>query len=209
LIDGYSRCRRVRIGNKHSRSYTALRRSSWRNFNSGPPSEMISDHHNSQKYGKRTHPHQDLLTLTIQTIIQKKSDLIEVSADESLQTVLALLRQHNISSLPVYDDLHTNSNLPPLQRVYKGIVSVVDVLVYLHRSRSIANENPEEILRQPIRKAIGSTKESSNIFLEEDRTLLASVIDKMCQGLVRTVKLFLPSSLSLTFISVRVSSLHR
>jgi CBS domain-containing protein len=148
-----------------------------------PHPKLISGHHHQPHHGGRSHPHQDLLTLTIDTIVQNKGNLIEVPANESLQSVLGLLHQHKISSLPVYEDLTSNMHHSPSQRVYKGIVSVVDVLVYLHRYQSVGNETPEEILQQPIRKAIGSTKESSNILLEEDRTLLSSLIDKMCQGL--------------------------
>lgn len=123
------------------------------------------------------HLHQDLLTLKISDIFQKKQDLIEVSTQETIQQVLSLFHLHRIHSLPVYEDHHD-----PFQRIYKGIVSIVDVLIFINRYQAIGNESPQDLFQQPIRKAIGATKESSNLFIQNDQSSLSVVIDKMCQG---------------------------
>ena len=73
---------------------------------------------------------------------------------------------------------------PSSNRNYLGIISIIDILVYINRSQKHTGENSEDILNQPIRKAIGATMESSNLFIITDKTSLCSVIDKMCQGLL-------------------------
>jgi hypothetical protein len=95
--------------------------------------------------------------------------------------VLSLFRNHTIHCLPVYDDTTVQTN--GQNGRYKGIVSIVDILIFLNHSQlQSPSPPPHNLFQQPISQAIGSTKESSNLFLVSRHSPLSTVLNQMCQG---------------------------
>lgn len=175
----------------------------------------------------------DTLNISLLNLIENKKELIEVSSSQTISSVLSILNEHFISSLPVFEESVENNNNNnnennnnnnennKIKRIYIGIISIVDILVYINRyqkhtssflsslsslslSSSSLGENSEDILKQPIRKAIGATMESSNLFIETEKSSLSSVINKMCQGLF-----FIIQFIIFIFNSIQLIGFHR
>jgi len=128
----------------------------------------------------------EVCTLTVGDIITQKRPIISVEASTPVGTVLNLLKEENILSVPVYGTQGSwlgsgGVDLVSNHRQYIGIVSIVDLLAF------ILHGNPENVLNRRIVETIGSTNESLSLWVEPSSRPLFFVLERFCKGTHRAL----------------------
>jgi hypothetical protein len=124
---------------------------------------------------------QNVCRVTVGEIVSEKRHIIAVEASTPLGTVLNLLQEEKIQSVPVYGSQGSwlgsgGVDLVSNHRQYIGIVSMIDLLIF------ILNGNPETILTHRIVDAIGSTNESRSLWVEPASRPLYFALEQFCKG---------------------------
>jgi CBS domain-containing protein len=118
-----------------------------------------------------------LLQAKIHHLIASKEALIDVSASTPIVEVLSLLEQKQILSVPVFDapDSWVDADRAEIvvkNKQYIGIISVLDLVVYIFRNSSETNPSEDaSVLARPVSSAIGSTEESLSVWIESTNVL--------------------------------------
>jgi hypothetical protein len=124
----------------------------------------------------------EVCKVTVGDIVAEKRQIIAVEASTPVGTVLNLLKEENILSVPVYGTQGSwlgsgGVDLVSNHRQYIGIVSMMDLLSFILRG------NPETVLNQRIVEAVGSTSESLSLWVEPASRPLYFALEQFCKGL--------------------------
>lgn len=131
----------------------------------------------------------EVCKIKLEDIILHKKYLISIESSITINNVLNLLKDENILSVPIYglEGSWLGSggvNLIANHRQYIGIISIIDILVYIlnHSSNSSNIHNFESILNHRIVDVIGSTNESLSLWVESPTRPLYYVLEQFCKG---------------------------
>jgi hypothetical protein len=131
--------------------------------------------------GKMSGWFRNVCRVSVGEIVSEKRHIIAVDASTPLGTVLNLLQEEKIQSVPVYGAQGSwlgsgGVDLVSNHRQYIGIVSMIDLLIF------ILNGNPETVLNHRIVDAIGSTNESRSLWVEPASRPLYFALEQFCKG---------------------------
>lgn len=125
----------------------------------------------------------EVCKITIGDLIINKKHLISVESSTSISLVLNLLQSENILSIAVYGIQGSwlgsgGINLISNHRQYIGIVSILDILIFILKG------NPETVLNHRIVDAIGSSNESLSLWVEPPSRPLYYALEQFSKGFI-------------------------
>ena len=131
----------------------------------------------------------EVSSITINEVIKHKRDLISFEYSTPISLILNNLRNENILSIPIYGTIGSwigcgGVNLVANHCQYIGIISIIDILVYLVKNLLVTSENNnlETLLNHRIIDVIGSTNESLSLWVEPPTRPLYFLLEQFCKG---------------------------
>jgi CBS domain-containing protein len=149
----------------------------------------------------------DFFNVTIGTITESKHSLIEIKSSLTILETLVLMRENNISVVPVYEPPSSMSTVQYVSqgKEYIGLISLNDIVTFIINVYLNEAERIDDCFSTSVYEILGVTTESSidrPLSIESENTPLSSVIDKLCQGSLSPPHTHTPSINSHLFCQV-------
>lgn len=144
-----------------------------------------------------------LLSLTpILEVVKNKNQLYDISCDSTIGDALQILNQHNILSIPVYGKpdhwigAGGQSNAVFNDKLYIGILSITDILLYLIDANNVHNA-----IKARVADAIGKTKEGTSLWVFPPGESLITAMEPLSKKVHRALILNHPRPSFCTLLS--------